>query len=201
MRRGRADRTRTASRILAVAGIAAALGCGGASVSTPSGGGGSGGSGIPPSSGPQGTVVTQVSNEGWLHVFEGTAVTYQNNPPASGPHYPVWLRYEEFTTALSRGYWVHNLEHGAIVFLYRPDAPPAVVAALRDVYRALPPDATCGHRLAVMLPDPLMPRPVAAVAADWVLQADGVDAPTINAFVTARRGRGPERVCDPGARP
>src|SRR5262245_31883099 len=135
--RGR-TRTRMGGRLLAAAGVAATLACGGASVSTPSGGGGGGStdSGIPPSSGPQGTVVNQVANEGWLHVFEGTAVTYQNNPPASGPHYPVWLRYEEFSTALPRPYWVHNLEHGGVIFLYRPDAPAAVVSALRDVYRA-----------------------------------------------------------------
>jgi hypothetical protein len=113
----------------------------------------------------------------------------------------MWLRYQEYPGVIARGYWVHNLEHGAVAFLYRPDAPPAVVAALRDVYRALPPDPACGHRLAVMLPDPLLSRPIAAVAADWVLQADGVDAPTLNAFVTARRNRGPERVCDPGTRP
>jgi hypothetical protein len=49
-----------------------------------------------------------VANEGWTHVTEGSAITYAHNPPASGPHYPVWLRYEEFTTAQARGYWVHN---------------------------------------------------------------------------------------------
>ena len=42
-----------------------------------------------------------VANEGWIHVAEGSAITYAHNPPASGPHYPVWLRYEEFTAALA----------------------------------------------------------------------------------------------------
>ena len=159
------------------------------------------GTSTPPSSGPQGTVVTPVANEGWVHVVEGSAVRYASNPPASGPHYPVWLRYEEFATPMPRGYWVHNLEHGAIVFLYRPDAPPAAVEALRAVYRGLSPDAACGHRLALMTSDAELPRPIGAVAADWVLLADGVDAPTIEAFVAARRNRGPEKVCSPGVRP
>jgi hypothetical protein len=155
----------------------------------------------PPSSGPQGTVVTQAANEGWLHVAEGSVVRYANNPPASGPHYPVWLRYDEFSTVMPRGYWVHNLEHGAIVFLYRPDAPAAVIDALRGLYRSLSLDSTCGHRLALLTPDPELPRPIGAVAADWVLLADGVDAPTIQAFVAARRNRGPEKVCTFGTRP
>ena len=69
-----------------------------------------------------------VANEGWAHVAEGTTVTYRNNPPASGPHYPVWARYQAYTTAVARPYWVHNLEHGAIVLVHRPDASPAVVS-------------------------------------------------------------------------
>src|SRR6266513_2515403 len=49
-----------------------------------------------------------VPNEGWVHVAEGTTIAYQHNPPASGPHYPVWARYQEYTTAIARPYWVHN---------------------------------------------------------------------------------------------
>jgi hypothetical protein len=169
----------------------AALRCGSSEPSGPT---------TPPSSGPQGTVVTEVANEGWPHVAEGSVVRYASNPPASGPHYPVWARYDEFTSVLPRGYWVHNLEHGAIVFLYRPDTPAATVEALRAVFRGLSPDSACGHRLSVMTPDPELPRPIAAVAADWVLTADGVDAPTIQAFVAARRNRGPEKVCSNGTR-
>jgi hypothetical protein len=172
--------------------VLAAAGCGGGPEAPSS---------LPPSSGSQGTVVVPVANEGWAHVLEGSIVRYTSNPPASGSHYPVWARYEEFTAVLPRGYWVHNLEHGAIVFAYRPDAPPAVVSALRGVYRALTPDAVCGHSLALMTPDPELPRPIAVLAADWALTADGVDAATITAFVAARRNRGPEQVCSPGVRP
>ena len=56
-----------------------------------------------------------VQNEGWVHVVEGSQVTYRHNPPASGPHYPVWARYQSYTSAVARPYWVHNVEHGAIV--------------------------------------------------------------------------------------
>lgn len=170
-----------------------AAGCGGGGPSAP---------GAPPSPGPGGTVGVQVRNEGWAHVPEGSAVSYTSNPPASGPHYPVWARYEAYTTPLGRGYWVHNLEHGAIVMLYRPDTPPAVVAALSDAFRSLPVDPQCGHPRALLTPDPLLPRPmIAVIAADWLLTADAVDGPSIRDFALAHRGRGPENICQGGTRP
>jgi len=175
---------------MAVALAAACAACGGGTPSSPSV--------VPPAT--AGVVGTQVPNEGWVHVPEGTAVDYRNNPPASGPHYPVWAHYQEYTAAVERPYWVHNLEHGAIVLLYRPDAPPATVAALLDVYRALPADPECGHARALLTPDPLLPRPVAAVAADWLLMGDVVDAASIQAFALAHRNHAPEDICDSGAR-
>ena len=179
-------------RVLATAGVVLLIGCGG-------GGGGS------PVNGPSdpscSAVVTSVANEGWVHVAEGSVVSYRANPPASGPHYPVWARYQEHPSAVARPYWVHNLEHGAIVFLYRPDAPPAVVAALRGVFQFLPNDPACGHRRALMTPDPLLPGTTAVVAADHLLAAECVNTQAIRDFVTLYRGRGPEQVCQDGSRP
>jgi hypothetical protein len=163
------------------------------------GGGGAGGS---PVNGPTDptcpAVVTPVPNEGWSHVPEGSVVSYRANPPASGPHYPVWARYQEHAVTVARPYWVHNLEHGAIVFLYRPDAPAAVVSALRDAYQSLPNDPACGHRRALLTPDPLLPRATAVVAADFVVAADCVNAAAIRDFATGLRGLGPEQVCADG---
>jgi uncharacterized protein DUF3105 len=142
-----------------------------------------------------------VANEGWNHVNEGSAITYAHNPPASGPHYPVWLRYEEFTAAQARGYWVHNLEHGGIVMVYRPDAG-ALIAQMQTAYRALPNDPLCGNSArALLTPDPLLNTPVAVVAADFVLSGSCVSPNAINAFVTAHRGRAPEQICAGGQRP
>ena len=68
-------------------------------------------------------------------------------------HYPVWARYEEHAAPVARGYWVHNLEHGGIVFLYKPGTPAATVEALRAAYRALPNDPACGHKRALLAAD------------------------------------------------
>jgi hypothetical protein len=180
------------SRLLAASGVLL-LGCGGGDGGAPVTG---------PSSDPGcSAVVTPVPNEGWSHVPEGSTVNYRANPPASGPHYPVWARYQEHASAVARPYWVHNLEHGAIVFLYRPDAPAAVVSALRDAYRSLPNDPACGHRRALLTPDPALTRATSVVAADFVVAADCVNAGLIRDFATGRRGLGPEQVCQDGNRP
>jgi uncharacterized protein DUF3105 len=143
--------------------------------------------------------VATVASEGWVHVPEGSAVTYAANPPASGPHYPVWGRYKEHTAVLARPYWVHDLEHGAIVLLYRPDAPASAVAELRQAYQALPNDPACGHKRALMTPDPQLPQPVAAVAALRVMMADRLDPSWVRAFTDSYRGQGPEAVCQDGS--
>jgi Protein of unknown function (DUF3105) len=142
-----------------------------------------------------------VVNEGWVHVPEGTQVTYRHNPPASGPHYPVWARYQSYTTAVARPYWVHNVEHGAIVLLHRQDASPALIAALGDAFRGLPADSECGHSRALLTPDPLLTRAITVVAADFVLEGDCVSADAIRRFTTTHRNHGPEDICDSGTRP
>ena len=177
-------------RVCAALALAASMACGGGSGSSPN-------DPAPPPSG----VGVPVLNEGWLHVPEGTAITYAANPPASGPHYPVWLRYEEYGQPMARGYWVHNLEHGAIVFLYRPDAPGNVIPETLAAYRALANDPLCGHKRALITPDPGLPWPAAVVAADFVLRADNASLQVIHQFALARRGRGPEQVCEQGTRP
>ena len=80
------------------------------------------------------------------HVPVGTPVTYNSNPPSSGPHYPVWAAFKEYDAPVDRGYYVHNLEHGAVVFLYKcedADGCPDVVQALRDAAATVPSDPLC----------------------------------------------------------
>ncbi|MEK6608586.1 MAG: DUF3105 domain-containing protein [Myxococcota bacterium] len=140
-----------------------------------------------------------VDNEGWNHVAEGSDPSYDHNPPASGPHYGVWARYQEYEEAVPRGYWVHNLEHGAVVFLYRPDAPTDAVLALAEIFENLPDDPDCGHPRALMTPDPELDDVVAIVAADWALEGDCVDEGAILTFVEAHRNESPEDVCSSGS--
>ncbi len=146
-------------------------------------------------------IESAVANEGWAHVAEGTATTYAHNPPASGNHYAPWARYEVFATAIPRGYWVHNIEHGGIVLLYNPGASAATIADLTAAWTAIPDDPACAHRRALLTPDLELDDTVAVVAADWVLEGPCVDQAAILAFVTAHRAMAPEDVCTPGTYP
>jgi uncharacterized protein DUF3105 len=144
--------------------------------------------------------VERVPSEDTYHVPEGTHIVWLHNPPSSGPHYPVWATYREYAAALPRGYWVHNLEHGAILVLYRPDAPAALIAAVRTGYEAIPDDPECGHKRAILTPDPLLDVPFAAVSWTWVMECGGiVDVQSILDFTAVHRNHAPEDLCTEGA--
>jgi hypothetical protein len=184
------------ARGAALAFLGLLAGCGGSDApSGPSGGGGNDGTCA--------MTETQVPNEGWSHVAEGSATTYAHNPPASGPHYPLWLRYEAFGGTQARGYWVHNLEHGAVVLLYRPDASADLRNTMLSTYNSLGNDPACGSVRALLTPDPLLPTGVnaAVVAANFTLTGACVNPDRVRQFNVAHRGQAPEQICAGGNRP
>ncbi len=147
-----------------------------------------------------------------VHVPIPSVVDWSSNPPSSGPHYPIWAAFKTFSTPVPRGYYVHDLEHGAVVLLYRcdvdaggdpgPGGCPDVVASLEQVVAALPDDPLCtasGVRVrAVITPDPLLDVPVAAAAWGWTYKADCLDLPSLEAFASEHYGKGTEQVCANG---
>ncbi|MEZ4596324.1 MAG: DUF3105 domain-containing protein [Chloroflexota bacterium] len=63
---------------------------------------------------------------GRTHVVQGTSVKYAYCPPASGDHYnlgggqaPLPRRLFGPDDAVLPQQWIHNLEHGYVVLLYR----------------------------------------------------------------------------------
>src|SRR4051794_19817276 len=151
--------------------------------------------------------ITDVPTVASPHVDPGTPVDWTSNPPTSGPHYPVWAQYDQHYDTIERGYWVHDLEHGAVVYAYRCDAGcPDVAAKLDAVVRALPSDGTCSspvHQRSLVVADPLLPEDgeVAAVAWGSFYAASGqcADAPTLTAFYYDHVARGTEDTCASGA--
>ena len=143
-----------------------------------------------------------------VHVAIGSTIVWSSNPPSSGPHYPIWAAYQTFTTPVDLGYLVHNLEHGAIVLLYKCDDPagcPDIVAQLEQVVASLPDDPLCASQTggavrvrAVISPDPLLDVPIAAAAWGWTYKAACVDLPTLEDFAHAHYGQGPEQICSNG---
>jgi hypothetical protein len=129
------------------------------------------------------------------HVPAGTVVQYNSRPPTSGNHYDTPSGYGVFDRAVPTGNWVHNLEHGAIVVLYRPDLCDATcTAAVKDVYKQAPRSKQFNNVKLVVTPYPDMDHAVAAVAWQWVDEMDTGDEGRILAFYRDHVDKGPEQV-------
>jgi hypothetical protein len=101
--------------------------------------------------------------------------------------------------------YVHNLEHGGIVLLYRCDVDAGEDCSsarntLATVAQNAPDAPTGGHRLLVTaatdlgnFPDGGLPS-IAAIAWGWVYLTDQPDQGNIDCFATAHEGQGPEDI-------
>src|SRR3989344_5933273 len=58
---------------------------------------------------------------------------YLTNPPVSGWHYAQTAEWGIYDKELVDQNVIHNLEHGGIWISYRPDAPPELIAQLKEV--------------------------------------------------------------------
>lgn len=143
------------------------------------------------------------------HIPEGSPTSYATNPPSSGPHYPVWANFQEFTTVVPDGYLVHSLEHGAVELLYDCDVSDptcaSMVADLRKVRDAVPDDPSCvrdgnpSSRVRIIIAHrPTNDSVIAAAAWGQTYHADCVDIPSLTAFANAYMGKGTEDLCYAG---
>ncbi len=142
-----------------------------------------------------------------VHVEQGSPLTYNSNPPCGGNHYPIWALFRSHPKPLPRGNWIHNLEHGGIVFTYRcasRAACPEIAAQLEAVAAAMPVDPLCSPPLRnriVITPDPELPEGVTVAASAWgyTLVARCVDAAAFGTFYKEHVGRASEQLCADGA--
>jgi uncharacterized protein DUF3105 len=144
---------------------------------------------------------------GNTHVDPGTRVRYTWCPPASGRHYnasgegPIAARvYGPSDQALPEG-WVHNLEHGALVVLYKCPGPGCTdegQSALEALWGSLPPSPICNvppAQLNLVARFDDMAWPFAAVVWDVVLPLQTLDKEAILDFFAQRAERfNPEKL-------
>jgi hypothetical protein len=138
---------------------------------------------------------------------------YTNCPPASGPHFnvagqgPIEPRvYGPDDLAEPQG-WIHNLEHGALVLLYRCDGDACSDAGqqrLKDFFRGFPPSPVCNARAGAI--GPVIARfdemkwPYAALVWDRVLPLQTLDSDQILAFFRQWGEKtNPEPQCSPAS--
>jgi hypothetical protein len=138
------------------------------------------------------------------HVPEGTKIAYCSNPPSSGEHYPIWAAFQEYNAEVPWPYLVHSMEHGAIVLLYKCDAPgcPDVVEGLRKVRDSAAADPLCSGqatpRRIIIMPSKTIPTKVAAAAWGATYQAACFDQTTLETFVRDHYAKTEENFCNPG---
>ncbi len=141
----------------------------------------------------------QVPDEGRNHVQDGSAITYQHYPPASGNHYPRPAPWGTIGTAdrpLAEGSFVHNLEHGGIAILYNcPQPCPELVQQLEAFVRSGPKDPKYGETKIVMTPYSRgMQHQIALLAWDWIDELDTFDRARLVKFYQDHVDKGPEDV-------
>jgi len=121
----------------------------------------------------------QVVTETATHVDEGAPLTYRNRPPSSGMHFgtvPQPLEYRMYDQPLSPGRWVHMLEHGAVVVLYRPDlCDTTCVGQLGTFYDSAPRSTLVGIRHLTITPYQDMDHAIAVVAWGYNDEMDQMD--------------------------
>jgi hypothetical protein len=115
-----------------------------------------------------GCVVRSFPNYGQQHVTRKlTAADYKTNPATSGPHVPPGQEAPDGVYVAGNepevGNWVHTLEHGRILFQYKPGTSPARIAQLKKLF-----DENVlgkpGYHSVLMQNNTKMPFEVAAVA-------------------------------------
>ncbi|MEV8239728.1 DUF3105 domain-containing protein [Microbacterium testaceum] len=104
------------------------------------------------------------------------AVTYEQTPPAGGPHNPYWLNCGVYTEPQQNENAVHSLEHGAIWITYNPDE---IDQAGIDALKAVMPSS-----YAILSPYPGLDTPVAVSGWNHQLKVDSPTDPRIGEFFT-----------------
>jgi hypothetical protein len=140
--------------------------------------------------------------EGNQHAPVCSPLTYGTNPPSSGDHYGVWADYQTYGVPFPRGFWVHSLEHGAIVMTYNcTDGCADDVAYAQALIDSLPADCGSGARRVILTPDPELDVRFAASAWGFTLRADCFDRDAFASFIAEHYDHGPESTCAAGVDP
>jgi hypothetical protein len=122
-------------------------------------------------------------------------VDYPQSPPSGGDHSACWTTWGVHTEEVAPEHWVHNLEHGGVVFLWNcPEGCDEDVATLTTFVEGLP------EGRAVMTSYPDMDVEIAAIAWEHRLLLGCLDTDALQTFFDEHVGHGPEDLTsDPAA--
>lgn len=122
-----------------------------------------------------------------------TPVEYPDPPPVGGDHDQCWATWGVHSDVVPARNWVHNLEHGGVVFLYNcPDGCDADLETFTALARA--------NSRTLLTSYAELPKKFAVVAWGYRLLSDCVDMSAFQMFYDVHFNHGPEAVSsDPPA--
>jgi hypothetical protein len=125
-------------------------------------------------------------------------VTYKTNPPTSGKHNPTPAQDGLYAPGNEPApeNWVHSLEHGRILFQYKPGTPKAQVAQLQKLAEEEL-NGAAGYHVLMFRNNTKMPSQFALVAWTKSLTCDKLDAKSedvMRQFRKAFTDKGPELI-------
>ena len=113
-------------------------------------------------------------------------LTYEDPPPMGGDHDPCWAKWGVHTEEVGDEHWVHNLEHGGVVFLYTcPEGCADEIATLTGLVEGYGPTA-------LLSPYAALPVRFAAVSWGHRLLQDCLDTDTMRTFYKEHVDQAPE---------
>lgn len=147
-----------------------------------------------------GCVYRAFPSEGREHVTAPrTAADYKTNPPTSGAHNPTPAADGLYVAGNEPKIenWVHTLEHGRVLFQYRPGTSQAIVTQLEQLFNEDVKGSGGAYHSVLMQNNSKMPFQIAAVAWQHYMACREFTSQTIGAlrtFRTALIDKGPETV-------
>lgn len=133
---------------------------------------------------------------GRQHVQGGTSLNHPTYPPASGTHYFETISWRFYDMPVPPGNWLHNLEHGGVVLLYKCPADQAecdtLRRQLRGLHDSLPPSSQSRSVKLVSAPDDAIDTTIMALAWTRRLRLEAFEEEQIRGFYQAFVDRGPE---------
>ncbi|MET0283870.1 MAG: DUF3105 domain-containing protein [Polyangiales bacterium] len=115
-------------------------------------------------------------------------VVYTDLPPVGGDHNQCWANWGVHETELADENWVHNLEHGGIVFLY--NCASGGCANEVDTMRVF----VSGRTQALLTPYAALPTRFAVVAWGVRLTTNCFDMPAFQRFYPQHVDNAPESI-------
>ncbi|MBT70409.1 MAG: hypothetical protein CL432_09725 [Acidimicrobiaceae bacterium] len=119
-----------------------------------------------------------LSSSSSLHLLGNTEVTWETNPPTSGPHYPIPPKGGNYDYALSNLDQVSFLESGGVIVQYLPDINGNNHPKL----------ASFASNYVIISPNETLESLLVATAWTWKLSCKEYDFESLAKFIAERQG-------------